>query len=230
MAPRHRSRAPFQLGLDPAAYTPRGLETYAKAGREAELKTEYSRLRREAEDRLRKLGRSEFKESKAYTKNVGTFPTLKEIEAAQKYPGDLRDLTRHLIDAHRFVMSKASSASGQREIRRENISTLHAHGYGWVNTKNFQQFTDFMEEMRAKGAGEEYYLVYGSQELDADEMDQEELTERKSRAKALRKRFEEWQKEQGTWQPPTPMKKSGKKKSSRKKSPRNPSKRRRSKG
>lgn len=227
MAPRHRSRAPFQLGLDPAAYTLQGLEAYAKVGKEAELKTEYSRLRREAEDRLRKLGRSEFADSKAYTQNVGTFPTLKEIEAQQAHPGDLRDLTRHLIDAHRFVMSKASSASGQREIRRENISTLHAHGYSWVNTKNFKDFTDFMEEMRAKGAREEYYLVYGSQELDADDMDQEELTERKSRSEALKKRFEEWQKEQGTWQPPAPRKKSGKK-SSRKKAPKVPTRRRHS--
>ena len=198
MAPRHRSRAPFQLGLDPAAYTPQGLEAYEKSGKEAELWTEYSRLRREAEDRLRKLGRSEFAESKAYTENVNTFPTIKEIQAEQEYYGDLRDLKFHLIHAHRFVMSKASSASGQREIRRENISTLHAHGYKWVNTKNFKQFTDFMEEMRAKGAREEYYMVYGSQELDPDDMDQEELTERKSRSEALRKRFEAWQKEQST--------------------------------
>ncbi len=228
MAPRHRSRAPFQLGLDPAAYTPQGLEAYAKAGKEAELKTEYSRLRREAEDRLRKLGRSEFADSKAYTENVGNFPTLKEIEAKQAHPGDLRDLERHLIDAHRFVMSKASSASGQREIRRENISTLHAHGYSWVNTKNFKQFTDFMEEMRAKGAREEYYMVYGSQELDADDMDQDELKERKSRSEALRARFEEWQREQGTWKPPAPRKKTGRQKSSRKKAPKVPTRRRHS--
>lgn len=182
---QHRSRAPFALGLDPAAYNPQGLRAYEPE----ELKREYSRLRREAEDRLRKLGRSEFRDSEAYRRNAGQFPTLKELG------NDRRALERKLIDAQRFIMAKASSASGQREIRRENISTLRSHGYKWVNTRNFKDFTDYMEELRAKGATEEFYRT----SADAEETEDGELTTRASRAsrEAQRKAFEQWRVDNG---------------------------------
>lgn len=185
MAVKHRSRAPFELGLDPAAYNPTGLKSYSTA----ELKSEYSRLRREAEDRLRKLGRSEFRDSEAYRRNAGQFPNLKTIG------DDRRALERKLIDAQRFVMSKASSASGQRETRREAISTLKAHGYTWVNTKNFKDFTDYMEELRAKGATEEFYRT----SVGAEETDDGELTTRASKASRAEQRraFELWLTETG---------------------------------
>ncbi len=182
---KHRSRAPFTLGLDPAAYNPTGLKSYSTS----ELKTEYSRLRREAEDRLRKLGRSEFRDSEAYRRNVGQFPTLKDLG------NDRRALERKLIDAQRFIMAKTSSASGQREIRRENINTLKAHGYTWVNTRNFKDFTEYMEELRAKGATEEFYRT----SADAEEMPDGEITTRASKAsrEAQRRAFEAWRAETG---------------------------------
>lgn len=185
MAVKHRSRAPFALGLDPAAYNYTGLKAYSPEV----IKSEYSRLRREAEDRLRKLGRSEFRDSEAYRRNVGQFPTLKELG------DDMRALRYKLIDAQRFIMAKASSASGQREIRRENISTLHAHFYTWVNTKNFKDFTDYMEELRAKGANEEFYKTSAG----AEETEDGELRGRPSKAmrEAQRRAFEKWRAENG---------------------------------
>jgi hypothetical protein len=199
MAPRRRSRAPFALGLDPAAYTPTGLEAYDSA----DLRKEYARLRREANDRLRKLGQSEFKESKVYTKNVGKFVTLAELDARQD---NNRSLIHLIVEAERFVMAKSSSASGQREIRREDIRTLHKHGYTWVNTKNFKDFTDYIEEIRADQSEDDFYHSTTVADDDADTMDgePEEVTrlskrEQQRRQKqireAQRRKFDEWRKE-----------------------------------
>ena len=183
-AAKHRSRAPFALGLDPAAYNPQGLRAYETD----ELKREYSRLRREAEDRLRKLGRSEFADSQAYRQNAGKFQRLKEIG------DDRRKLERLLIDAERFVMSKRSSASGQREIRREAIQSLRANGYTWVNTRNFNDFVEYMDELRARGAQEEFYRAWAVAEDDGEE-DPDELRERRAMRNDQRRAFEAWREE-----------------------------------
>lgn len=134
-----RSRKPFKLGLDPAAYNPHGLQAYG----EQELLGEYARLRREATERLRKLGSSEFAQDKVYTKNKDKFITVKDVQ-------DVDQLRYLIIDAARFVMAKGSSASGQRAIRREQISSLHNTGYTWVNTKNFRDFLDFLDWLKDK--------------------------------------------------------------------------------
>ena len=109
----------------------------------ADVVREYARLRREATDRLRKLSKSEFAVDKVYTENVGKFKKLSEINSAE----ELRALT---VDAMRFVTARGSSASGLRGIRRDAIATLHEHGYDWVNTKNFREFGEFMEDLRAQ--------------------------------------------------------------------------------
>ena len=133
-----RSRKPFQFGFDPSAYNPIGLRAYT----EAELKKEYARLRREAQERLKRLGKSEFSGSRAYTENVGKFKTIKTIKSR-------RELERLIQDAARFVSAKSSSASGQRDIRRKAIESLHARGFKWINTKNYADFVQFMESLRA---------------------------------------------------------------------------------
>ena len=139
-----RSRKPFKLGLDPAAYIPSGLEVIMSTPKGfQDVRSEYSRLRREAEDRLRKLGQSEFRVDKTYTENVGKFKKLSDISS----PEELRALT---VEAMRFVTARGSSASGLRGIRRDAIATLHEHGYKWVNTRNFRQFADFMEDLKGQ--------------------------------------------------------------------------------
>ena len=157
-----RERKAFKLGLDPAAYNPVGLKAYS----EDDIRKEYARLRREAEQRLTRLGKSEFRESEAYTQNVGRFKRLADIK-------DRRTLERLTQEAARFVTARSSSASGQRGIRRDVISSLHARSDGafdWVNTKNYKKFTEFMEELRATGQDKLFYLSSSDSqgEMDAD--------------------------------------------------------------
>lgn len=172
-----RQRKPFEFGLDVASYNPQGLRHYT----ESELKKEYARVGREARERLRKLGQSEFRESKAYQENVGKFKPIKEIQ-------NRRELERLLQDAARFVTAKSSSASGQREIRRNAINTLHAHGYNWVNTKNYSKFVEFMEQARATGLDRLFYKkAKGSPGVG----------QKRQAANEQREMFEQWQEATG---------------------------------
>lgn len=168
-----RSRKPFQFGFDPSSYNPIGLRSYT----ESELKKEYARLRREAQERLKRLGKSEFAGSRAYTENVGKFKTLKQIK-------NRRELERLIQDAARFVSAKSSSASGQRDIRRSAIESLHASGFTWVNTKNYFEFVGFMESLRATGLDKIFY---------SKEKGPRDRNAAKRSADTQRGMFEQWQ-------------------------------------
>lgn len=168
-----RERKPFKLGLDPAAYNPIGMRSYEPEV----IAKEYARLRREAQQRLTRLGRSEFRESRAYTENAGKFKRLDEIK-------NLRELKYLTMEAARFVTARGSSASGQRGIRRDVIASLKAQsGIDWVNTKNFKAFTDFMEELRAQAADKIFYSKHPKSKDEPEESKQE-------RADALQDLFE----------------------------------------
>lgn len=186
-----RSRKPFALGLDPALYNPQGLKAVMQeeGGLEA-VQHEYARLRREANQRLTRLGRSEFADSKAYRMNKDRFVRLDEIKPGKNYERDLARLTQ---EAARFVQARASSASGQRGIRREALDTLHENGVKWVNTKNFKQFTQMMEELRAKQLDRTFYSIY------APASDEEPQEDKQERARALKSLFDEWQSNGGTF-------------------------------
>ena len=154
---KHRSRKPFELGFDPSVYNPTGLGAKDKRGEfritDEELKREYARLSREARERLRKLGQSEFNQTKTYKDNVGKFKTLNKIK-------DRRELERLTQEAARFVTAKGSSASGLREIRRKAIQTLHDEsGYTFVNTKNYQDWVDYLEWLHAQTDKTMFYEV-----------------------------------------------------------------------
>lgn len=144
---KYRERPPFPLGLDPAAYNPTGLKAYSFS----ELQTEYKRLYQEVRSRLRGLGRSpEWSQTQAYTENRGKF-------TQPRYVTNERDLRYLVQEAARFVTARGSSVQGLRAIRKEAIQTLHLHGYDWVNTKNFRDWADFMEQLRADQEDNLYY-------------------------------------------------------------------------
>lgn len=175
-----RSRKPFALGLDPSMYNPLGLKAIMQEeGGVERVQHEYARLRREANQRLTRLGKSEFSDSLAYRMNKDKFVRLDQIRSE-------RDLARLVQDAAQFVQARASSASGQRGIRREAIDTLHDNEVKWVNTKNFKQFTEMMEELRAKQLDTVFYSIY------APQGDEEAQEDKKERADALKRLFDEW--------------------------------------
>lgn len=119
-----------------------------------EIRAEYSRLRKIANRRIEALGRSKFKTSQAYIQNVNKYVALDKIK-------NERDLMYRLHDLANFVTSKSGSVTGQYEIRRKTLETLHERGITFVNAKNLEAFGEFMEEARTKL----YSRIYGSERI-----------------------------------------------------------------
>ena len=118
---------------------------------ESALRKEYTRLRKIANKRLARLQASKYKDSDLAREYAGGFEILANVT----------DLPRELTILARFVASEKSSITGLKRIETKAISTLHQHGYTFVNAGNVGQFGSFMEEMRQAG----YSKLYSSEFL-----------------------------------------------------------------
>ena len=113
---------------------------------ESALRKEYTRLRKIANKRLARLQASKYKDTDLAKEYAGGFEILANVA----------DLPRELTVLARFVASEKSSITGLQRIEKQSISTLHQHGYTFVNAKNVGQFGAFMEEMRQAGLSKIY--------------------------------------------------------------------------
>lgn len=122
-------------------YTPAALSRFS----ESDLIDEYTRLRKAAKGRLKTIGKSEFKDSEVYRENKDRYNlTAKQILRE----GGVSLLKYRLSGIYRFLSKKNSSVTGLREHADSMIKTLHEHGYTFVNAKNLEEFTRFMDYTR----------------------------------------------------------------------------------
>lgn len=138
-----RSWRAFQPGYSPATYTPTGIKTLNTE----ELTREYSRVRREATERLRSFARSKdpaIRNSQLAMEKQGVYLTQAAIRATGEGRGLMEDL---LLDAYRFIQSKRSTVSGVREIERKTVRSLQAAGYS-LKEKDLKKFGSFMDWAR----------------------------------------------------------------------------------
>lgn len=138
----------IKYNLPATAYTPGGL-TMLHPDQVATARREYQRLRRVAEKRLARLGASEFADSEAYRRNAGKFTPLSQVSSN-------RELGALLYQVKGFLDARRSSVTGQRAIIKEQLETLHEHGYTFVTKSNLKAFGEFMETARAAAGGRLY--------------------------------------------------------------------------
>lgn len=128
----------------PATYTREGLRTLD----DSELQAEYAKARREATERLRSFSRSKdpnIRGSALAQEKAGVYSTIKDIKSAAASAKDARaQMEDLLLDAMRFISSKRSSVSGQREIERKISRSLQAAGYD-IKEKDLPAFGQFMD-------------------------------------------------------------------------------------
>lgn len=145
----------FQPAYTPGTYTRIGLSSLT----DAELAKEYSRVRREAQERLRSFQRSsdpELRAAAVVAEKAGVYLNRAQIKEAGGGRAMMEDL---LIDAFKFVSAKTSSVSGYRAVQDKQINALHAAGYTFVDRGNLKQFGEFMDyfrdrkDRRAYGSG-----------------------------------------------------------------------------
>lgn len=115
----------------------------------AAIRADYAYMRKLANQRLKRFEGTEWEKSATYKFNKNRFKKLDSIKSAE-------ELASLLVEVKDFLESPRSSVTGQKRIRREAIETLHERGFDFVNTRNFEQFTQFMQRMRALGLSKLY--------------------------------------------------------------------------
>ena len=148
----------YNLG-DPEDYNPITLARLP----ESELRAEYTRLRRTARDRIRRIEQSsDFGDSLIVTNNKGWLAVPpSEIPAAE--------LPSVLSRVESLLQAKTGSLTGLRRQRALTIESLKSSGIHGINNKNFGAFTQFMNKTQAF---REAYIPYpkrakGSEARDA---------------------------------------------------------------
>jgi hypothetical protein len=148
----------FSLG-EPEDYHPITLSRVP----EDQLRDEYRRLRRVAQDRFRRIDRSkDFSGTDAW-KHVRA-----DLRAAPSEIPD-KDLPQALSSLASFLSAKTGSLTGLRRQRNLALESLRAHGIRGINKSNWNEFKRFMD---ATQVFREVYIPYpkkseGSRELDA---------------------------------------------------------------
>lgn len=151
-----RTWRPFDAAYKPGTYTRIGVKSLS----DSELAREYSRVRREAQERLRSFQRSkdpELGKAAVVAEKAGLYLNQAQIKAATDNAREARSLMEDLlIDAYKFVNAKSSSVSGYRNIQDKQIRSLQAAGYKFINRGNLRQFGDFMDYFRSRKDAKSY--------------------------------------------------------------------------
>lgn len=114
------------------------------------IKSEYTRLRKIAVDRLREISKSELgRASKTWYYNQNRFKPSSELR-----PYERKVL---LAEVAKMMQAKTGTLAGIRRYRNKAIKTLHEHGYEFVNEENFLDVGEFFREWK-----DSEYRGYGS--------------------------------------------------------------------
>lgn len=142
----------MKFNLPDIAYTPRGW-MYGDVEPDA-MKKEYQRLRKVANERLRKLEKAGYADSGIYNRFKSKFPAYTNIKTNTA-------LGIHLADVRHFLGLKTSTVGGIHQVESQTIQRLHESGYMFINKGNLKAFGAFMDAVRSKYNG----LIYGSDQV-----------------------------------------------------------------
>lgn len=140
-----RSWKVFVPTYSPATYTRMGIESLS----DEELAQEYSRVRREATERLRSFARAKdptLRVSSLYLEKKNLYLNKKQIQEAGGGRAMMEDL---LLDAMRFLENRRSTVTGWRAADRKISQGLQASGYD-IQQKDLQSFGKFMDWAHAR--------------------------------------------------------------------------------
>lgn len=159
------------------AYTPVGLEKYHID--QSEAKKEYQRLRKIANERLRKLAKAGYTDTQIYRDYIGLFTPYSKLKST-------RSLAIQLSNVRHFLDLQTSTVGGMHKLENKVLKTLHENNYYFVTRENLRKFGQFMEYVRT---------VYGGLEYSSDSVAMLwDVAEQKNiPADELMKEFEYWQ-------------------------------------
>lgn len=113
----------------------------------AEFKKEYTRMRDIERKQIQRLQKSEFAGMQSAQQKLA--PKLEEFYTKT---GRFKKsaFANEFAKMQRFLESERRTVTGQKSIRSRTISKLQSRGYD-VNTENYAEFVELMEELRRRG-------------------------------------------------------------------------------
>lgn len=117
-------------------YSPQQLQKMS----DADLRKEYSRLRKVANERIGRLEKAGFGGSKEVEYNAGVYVPLKAVESR-------RELVMLTSQVSKFIAAKRSTVAGQRETIRRSVATWNRKGVN-VTAANYGKFIDLLTTLK----------------------------------------------------------------------------------
>ena len=106
-----------------------------------DLRKEYSRLRKVANERINRLEKAGFGGSKEVEYNAGVYVPLKEV-------GSRRELVMLTSRVSKFVAAQRSTVTGQRETIRRTVATWNRKGVN-VTAANYGKFINLLATLKS---------------------------------------------------------------------------------
>lgn len=123
---------------------------HADVWTEENIRSEYARLRKIAQQRLREMSKSPIgRQSQTYKRNRERFKPI-----AETTPGERKIL---LAEVSRMITARTGTLAGIKRQRKLAIATFKEHGYDFVTEQNYNEFGEFMRAWKAST-----YRAYGS--------------------------------------------------------------------
>ena len=114
------------------------------------IRAEYSRLRKIAQERLRTMAKSEIgRSSKTYQINKDRFKPVSEMTTGETKIA--------LAEVAKMMQAKTGTLTGIKRAREQAIRTFQEHGYEFVTQETYNEFGEFMKQWKAS-----QYRGYGS--------------------------------------------------------------------
>ena len=153
------------------------------------IKAEYTRLRKIAQDRLREISKSDIgRASKTWFYNQRRF----------KPSSKLRPYERKILLAEvaKMMQARTGTLSGIKRQRDLAIKKFHEHGYTFVHEENFTDVGEFFREWKDsefRGYGSTVALDFYEKIKDSEAF--ERASQRVDKSAQLLKDFKEWKKQ-----------------------------------
>ena len=122
---------------------------------ESFLKSEYRRLRHNAIERARKLSKVGLITEKKFEGYKRSFPALSTLD-------DMRDVRSGLIDLRNYLESRGSTLPGRRQEVKWELDVLEFKGVEWANISNYAVVKEFLSEVYATLAEENFEYIPGT--------------------------------------------------------------------
>ena len=103
-----------------------------------QLKEMYASDRKIVQDRLYRLGKTEFRQSKTYQKYNTKLPRVRDLKTKE-------ELAAAFLDTDKLIQSGFTTITKQRQQKQRVLAGLHANNFDWVTEENYWDFYQFME-------------------------------------------------------------------------------------